>query len=69
MKNRPDAELPGPKPLVEAELGPEQQELWGLPQWQSQLQPLHLQGVQALAGTGANMAEAYPQCGPQQSVT
>jgi len=68
LKNRPDAEPPGQKQLPQAEQGPEQQEHWGLHQ-QQELQPLHPQEAQALEGTGAEVAEACAQYGPQQSLT
>jgi len=68
LKNRLCAEPPGQKQLQQAEQGPGQQEHWGLHQ-QQQLQPLHPQETQALEGTGAEMAEAYAQYGPQQSLT
>jgi len=70
LKNRPDAEPPEQKQLRQAEQGPEQREPWGLHQWQQpQLQPLHPEEAQALEGTGAEMAEAYAQHRPQQSLT
>jgi len=67
LKNKLCAEPPEQR--QEAALSPEQQEHWGLPQQQPQLQPLHPQEAQALEGTGAEMAEACAQYGPQQSLT
>jgi len=68
LKNRPDAELPEQKQLQQAEQGPEQQEHWALHQWQEP-QSLHPQEAQAFEGTGPEMAEAYEQYWPQQSLT
>jgi len=50
------------------EQGPEQQEHWALHQ-QQEPQPLHPQEAHALEGTEPEMAEAYTQYGPQQSLT
>ena len=70
MRNKQGAELPEQKQLQQVDQGPEQQEHWGLHRWQQpQLQPLHPQEAQTLEGTGAEMAEAYTQYGPQQSLT